>query len=58
MAALAGRAEWREDALVARFVDEVLPQLDARGLALDGWLDARGEHHVPSRLASLLDAPR
>ena len=58
MAALCARAEWREDALVARFVDEVLPQLDARELALEPWLAVHGEHHVAPPLASLLDAPR
>ncbi|MBO9663781.1 UDP-N-acetyl-alpha-D-muramoyl-L-alanyl-L-glutamate epimerase [Dokdonella sp.] len=46
-AALAARAEWREDALVARFVDEVAPQLDAHGLALDDLLAPSGEHRIP-----------
>ncbi|HEU4662633.1 MAG TPA: UDP-N-acetyl-alpha-D-muramoyl-L-alanyl-L-glutamate epimerase, partial [Dokdonella sp.] len=33
MHALVQRAEWREDALVARFADEILPQLDPASLA-------------------------
>jgi len=58
MAALAARAEWREDALVARFAETIRPQLDAGELALERWLGVHGEHHVPARLARLLDAPR
>ncbi|MET0230865.1 MAG: UDP-N-acetyl-alpha-D-muramoyl-L-alanyl-L-glutamate epimerase [Rhodanobacteraceae bacterium] len=58
MAALASRAEWREDAIVARFVDEVLPALDARALALAPLLVPSGEHLVPKRLASFVDAHR
>ena len=50
MAALAARAEWREDALVARFADEILPQLDARELALAPLL-------VPRRRAPHSRAP-
>jgi hypothetical protein len=58
MATLASRAEWREDAIVARFVDEVLPALDAHSLALAPLLIPGGEHLVPKRLASLVDASR
>jgi hypothetical protein len=58
MAALAARAEWREDALVARFADEILPSLDASGLALAPLLVAQGEHRIPARLAALIDAHR
>jgi len=58
MAALAARAEWREDAVVARFADEILPSLDARDLALAPLLVPEGEHRIPARLAALIDAHR
>ncbi len=58
MAALSARAEWREDAVVARFADDILPQLDASGLALEGLLAPAGEHRIPARLAALVDAHR
>ena len=48
MAQLADRAEWREDALVARFVREIRPQLDAAGLAIEPLLAVEGEHRVPA----------
>jgi len=58
-AALAKRAEWSEDALVARFADEIAPQLDARGLALDTLLAPAGEHRIPERLVPFVfDAHR
>ena len=47
MAAVAARAEWREDALVARFAREIQPQLDPAGLALEPLLAIEGEHRVP-----------
>jgi hypothetical protein len=58
MATLASRAEWREDAIVARFVDEVAPQLDASELALAPLLAPSGEHLVPKRLVAFVDAAR
>ncbi len=58
MYALSLRPEWREDALVARFVREIGPQLDAGNLALEPWLEASGEHGIPARLAGALDAIR
>jgi hypothetical protein len=58
VAALAARAEWREDAIVARFADEVAPQLDASDLALAPLLVPQGEHRIPARLAALIDANR
>jgi hypothetical protein len=58
MAALASRAEWREDAIVAHFADEIAPQLDATSLALAPLLAPSGEHAIPARLASLIDAHR
>ncbi len=54
MATLAARPEWREDALIARFHREILPQLDAAQLALAPWLAPAGEHGVPPRLAAAL----
>lgn len=56
MYALSQRPEWREDALVARFRDEILPQLDAGQLALEPWLEASAEHRVPARLQAALQA--
>ncbi len=56
MYTLSQRPEWREDALVARFAEEILPQLDAAGLALEPLLTASPEHFLPSRLQGLLDA--
>lgn len=53
-AALAARPEWREDALVARFREEVAPQLDASSLALEPWLAPSGEHGVPRRFEAAL----
>jgi len=58
MAALAARAEWREDAVVARFADEIAPQLGASDLALAPLLVPLGEHRIPARLAALIDAHR
>jgi UDP-N-acetyl-alpha-D-muramoyl-L-alanyl-L-glutamate epimerase len=58
MAALASRAEWREDAIVARFVDEILPTLDASSLDLDALLAPSGEHLIPARITAALDAHR
>jgi hypothetical protein len=56
MYALSQRPEWQEDALVARFVAEILPQLDAAQLALEPWLAPAGEHRVPARLQAALQA--
>ncbi|HEX4479682.1 MAG TPA: UDP-N-acetyl-alpha-D-muramoyl-L-alanyl-L-glutamate epimerase [Rudaea sp.] len=55
MFALSQRPEWREDALVARFADEILPQLDRGELALDPLLTPDGENFVPTRLAGIVD---
>jgi len=49
-AQLAQRPAWREDALVARFESEILPQLDARELALEPLLQAHDEHGIPPQL--------
>ena len=48
MAVLAARADWREDALVARFAREIQPQLDPGELALEPLFDSAGEHRVPA----------
>lgn len=48
--ALSERADWREDAIVRRYTDEVLPQIGRAGLALSPLLEATGAHRVPSRL--------
>jgi hypothetical protein len=53
---LAKSPAWREDALVARFREEILPQLDASTLALDAQLQPAGPHGVPAELAARLDA--
>jgi hypothetical protein len=58
MYALTQRAEWREDALVARFAKEILPQLDRGGLAFEPLLSPAGEHFLPMRFASSLNASR
>lgn len=50
MAALGERAEWREDALVARFNREIRPQLDPAELALAPLLAPSGEHRIPPAL--------
>jgi hypothetical protein len=56
MFALSQRPEWQEDALVARFRSEILPQLDASELALEPWLEPSPEHRVPTRLQAALAA--
>ena len=58
MYALTQRAEWREDALVTRFAKEILPQIDRASLAFEPLLTPEGEHFLPARFASLLNAPR
>jgi hypothetical protein len=58
LAALATRPEWREDAIVARFRDEIRPALDAQDLALEPLLAPGGEHRIPARLARVIDALR
>jgi hypothetical protein len=56
MYALSQRPEWQEDALVARFRSEILPQLDVSQLALEPWLQPGAEHRVPARLQAALAA--
>jgi hypothetical protein len=56
MAALAARAEWREDAIVARFAREILPALPVADIALEPLLAPAGEHRIPTRLRGVVDA--
>jgi hypothetical protein len=57
MYTLSQRPEWREDALVARFAEEILPQLERGPLALAPLLTPSAEHFLPFRLQHLLHAP-
>lgn len=56
MYALSQRPEWREDALIARFSDEIVPQLPVGDLALNPLLTVAGEHLIPTRLRGVLNA--
>lgn len=56
MAALAERPEWREDALVERFMREIRPQLSAGELRIEPLLVLDDEHRIPSRLWDRLRA--
>ncbi len=56
MAALAQRPEWREDAVVKRFAQEIAPQLDAAELSVEALLQPDDEHAVPSALWERLRA--
>jgi len=56
MFALAQRPEWREDALVARFAEEILPQLERDDLTLAAQLQPAAAHFLPARLQDLLRA--
>ena len=48
MATLAARPEWREDAIVERFAQEIRPQLDGMELEIAPLLALEGEHRVPA----------
>lgn len=56
MAALVASPVWREDALVARFGREILPQLDPAELDIAGLLQPAAEHGIPSVIWSRVDA--
>ncbi len=56
MAALAARAEWSEDCLVARFARESLSRIDPDELDLAAQLRPGGPHHLPDRLLPILHA--
>ena len=49
-AALAALPTWREDALVARFREEIAPLLEAQDLQLAPLLQASAEHGIPPAL--------
>jgi hypothetical protein len=55
MAALAQRAEWREDAIVERFSREIAGQLAPSELDLSPLLVLDVEHHVPADLLRVLE---
>lgn len=57
MAVLATRAEWIEDALVARFKRQIRPHLEPSELDLAALLRPAGPHHLPQRLLPILYAP-
>ncbi|WP_369980363.1 UDP-N-acetyl-alpha-D-muramoyl-L-alanyl-L-glutamate epimerase [Xanthomonas bundabergensis] len=50
MATLAARAEWKEDALVARFIREIQPQLEAGDLRVEPLLALDAQHRIPAEL--------
>jgi hypothetical protein len=50
MAALAALPTWREDALVARFREEILPLLEPRELLLAPLLEPSDDHGIPPAL--------
>jgi len=56
LAALAARAEWCEDAVVARFRRDILPGLDSTAINLQTLLQPSGDHFLPPRLASIAHA--
>lgn len=52
--ALSERADWREDQIVRRFVDDILPAIERSGLELAPMLQPAGEHRIPQRLWGVL----
>ena len=52
--ALCERADWREDLIVQRFQQQILPRIDASALAMAPMLQPATEHRVPERLRALL----
>jgi UDP-N-acetyl-alpha-D-muramoyl-L-alanyl-L-glutamate epimerase len=52
--ALAERADWREDLIVQRFAQQILPQIERGELALDAVLKAAAEHRIPARLQAMV----
>jgi hypothetical protein len=51
---LAASASWREDAIVARFVREIKPMLNAEELAIAPLMQADEQHGIPSTVWSVL----
>ena len=56
LATLAQRPEWKEDALVARFITQIQPTLDAAELTLEPLLEVQGGHRIPARVWEQLRA--
>jgi hypothetical protein len=56
MNALATRPEWREDALVERFAQDILPQLDAAELRIEPLLVLDEKQRIPPQLWERLRA--
>jgi hypothetical protein len=56
MAALSGRPEWREDALVERFASEIRPQLSDEELRIESLLVIDDEQRIPPKLWERLRA--
>jgi len=52
--ALSKRADWREDVIVRRFSEDILPFIDQSALALTPLLAPGGEHRVPARVWAAL----
>ncbi len=50
MATLAANPSWREDALVARFAQEIRPQLETVDLMLEPLLEPSDDHGIPPPL--------
>lgn len=50
MAALAARADWNQDTIVARFSQQIAPQLDPAALALPPQLVLDRVHRIPAAL--------
>ncbi|OCG95253.1 hypothetical protein LMG918_14570, partial [Xanthomonas euvesicatoria] len=50
MAVLASRAEWKEDALLKRFIRDIQPQLDPDDLQVEPLMAIDGEHRIPPAL--------
>jgi len=56
LAALAARPEWREDALVKRFAEEIAPRLAPSELEVGPLLEPEGPHRIPDALWERLSA--
>ncbi len=56
LADLAKRSAWREDAVVARFAREILPQLDSSQLNVAALLEGSAQQRIPTLIREKLDA--
>ena len=56
LAALAGRPEWREDALVERFARVIAPHLGAEDLRMEPLMEIDDQHRIPPALWERLRA--